>query len=113
MAKKIECCTCGNTIEESRVKSKQSLCRLCQNEYLRKNRPKFKDLTGFAKIKAAARLKANIYRRRGKIKKTNCVSCGDVKSQMHHDDYNKPLDVVWFCRKCHLEYHKNNPNVLR
>jgi hypothetical protein len=27
---------------------------------------------------------------------------------MHHDDYSKPLDVRWFCRRHHLLHHAPN-----
>ncbi len=30
-----------------------------------------------------------------------CEVCGDTKSEMHHDDYSKPLEVRWFCRTHH------------
>jgi hypothetical protein len=35
----------------------------------------------------------------------NCVKCGDENSQMHHEDYDKPLEVIWVCRPCHLKLH--------
>ena len=31
--------------------------------------------------------------------------------QAHHCDYNKPLEVMWLCQKCHHEWHKNNKAV--
>jgi hypothetical protein len=34
---------------------------------------------------------------------------------MHHPDYDKPLEVVWVCRSCHLDIHaeeKDPPVVL-
>lgn len=39
--------------------------------------------------------------RSGKIKRQPCQVCGDEKSQGHHEDYNKPLDVQWFCQAHH------------
>lgn len=46
--------------------------------------------------------------RKGKIKRSvYCESCGlPAETQGHHADYSKPLEVDWFCRKCHLEEHK-------
>lgn len=42
----------------------------------------------------------------GKIKKEPCSVCGELKAQGHHEDYFKPLDVVWLCQVHHTERHK-------
>lgn len=38
----------------------------------------------------------------GTLIKTRCEICGDIKSQAHHTDYSKPLEVMWLCRKHHM-----------
>jgi hypothetical protein len=41
----------------------------------------------------------------GRVKKTPCIVCGSVKSQAHHEDYSKPLDVTWLCVRHHADRH--------
>ena len=41
----------------------------------------------------------------GKIIKLPCEFCGDIKSQGHHEDYLKPLEVKWLCMKHHRIVH--------
>ena len=53
--------------------------------------------------KNAARNAVNDAVRRGQLEKEPCQFCGNPKSQAHHEDYSKPLDVVWVCFKCHRE----------
>ena len=41
------------------------------------------------------------------IKPKKCTHCGAIeKLQAHHVDYNKPLEVLFLCDKCHKEIHK-------
>jgi len=53
-------------------------------------------------------------------RKVVCETCGIVNPrlkdgrtavQSHHLDYNKPLDVMWLCQKCHHEWHKVNKAI--
>ena len=44
--------------------------------------------------------------RKGKLIKEPCVDCGvEEKIHAHHEDYSKPLDVVWVCAAHHKKYH--------
>lgn len=42
----------------------------------------------------------------GRIRKEPCAICGELRSQAHHDDYSKPLDVMWLCPKHHSARHR-------
>lgn len=50
--------------------------------------------------------------RKGIIKKYPCEVCGDTKSQGHHPDYSKPLEVIWLCQKHHSELHAKLRNKI-
>jgi len=52
-----------------------------------------------------ARMKARYALRKGRISKQACRECRSPKSETHHPDYGKPLDVVWLCRPCHRKTH--------
>ena len=41
-----------------------------------------------------------------------CEKCGSQKVDAHHDDYLKPLDVRWLCRRHHLEFHRPSGAVI-
>lgn len=32
-----------------------------------------------------------------------CKICGLEKSEAHHEDYSKPLEVIWLCKRHHAE----------
>ena len=42
---------------------------------------------------------------RGKLFKKPCEVCGKERVEAHHPDYSKRLEVIWLCRKHHVEAH--------
>lgn len=44
--------------------------------------------------------------RKGAITKCPCIVCGSDKSMAHHESYDRPLDVIWYCQKHHLARHQ-------
>ena len=54
----------------------------------------------------ARELVASAIRNKSLVKEP-CIICGDINSFAHHEDYSKPLDVIWLCRKHHREKHNN------
>lgn len=105
--RKPTCSKCNGKIEETRT-SGQGYCRSCHAAYMRATRPKHSELDDEQRRKANARSYLKEYVKRGAVRKLPCSVCNDVNSEAHHKDYSKPLEVIWFCRKHHLEYHREN-----
>jgi len=44
---------------------------------------------------------------KGDLIRSPCVICGYDQTHGHHDNYEKPLDVVWLCPQHHSERHQS------
>jgi len=44
--------------------------------------------------------------RNGLLVRMPCIRCGETKSVAHHEDYDKPVEVMWLCQPCHKQRHK-------
>jgi hypothetical protein len=73
--------------------------RLYNYEYNRKWREEHGMEHDRARNKVASAIRS------GTLVKLPCEVCGEVKSQGHHEDYSKPLEVIWLCAVHHKEKH--------
>lgn len=80
-----------------------------RKEYREKNKSKWREYQKhkYRKCpeKIMARQKVQYAIKVGKITKMPCEVCGSLEVEAHHEDYSKPLDVMWLCKKCHKEHH--------
>ena len=56
------------------------------------------------KTKAQGQLKYAV--KTGAIVRSSCERCGSANTHGHHEDYSKPLEVVWLCPLHHAERHR-------
>lgn len=57
------------------------------------------------KKKVVAHGRVNYAVKMGRLNKLPCQCCGESKSQAHHADYDRPLDVIWLCDTHHKQAH--------
>lgn len=57
------------------------------------------------RLKDSARSLLNYAIKIGNIVREPCIECGNVRSQGHHHNYLKPLEVIWLCQKHHRRLH--------
>lgn len=91
------------------------LCKGCNTERLQRYRATEAGMLATRKavaksmkvnrIKQNARVLLNYHLKMGHVQKEEC-KCGSQKVEAHHNDYSKPLEVVWLCRKCHADLHR-------
>jgi len=61
------------------------------------------------RLKVFAKNQVMIEIRKGNIKRPHyCSKCGKfgLRIEGHHEDYDKPLEVIWLCRACHRKEHR-------
>lgn len=104
---------CKDKISAFNKKKRHFCSRSCYSIYRRdkmpiEDHPRFGKGHGEeeSKKRRKARSILNHYLRDKKIARPKCEVCGDKQTEAHHDDYNKPLDVRWFCFTHHRQYHK-------
>lgn len=62
--------------------------------------------TEAGQIKNKARTKVRLALRSGKLERLPCDVCGSTdKVESHHQDYSKPLEVLWLCKEHHAQAH--------
>lgn len=54
----------------------------------------------------AAHLHVQTLQRLGLLLPEPCEVCGAEKVDAHHNDYDRPGDVRWLCRKHHVQHHQ-------
>jgi hypothetical protein len=89
------------SIERRKLRNKTEKMRKYKRDYYHRNSKKSDNVR-----KRQVRRKVRTSVDNGTIKKMPCEVCGEARSEQHHDDYDKPLEVRWLCHKHHAEHHK-------
>lgn len=55
--------------------------------------------------KYSAKIITGNAKRDGDLIRQPCEVCGNPKSEAHHEDYSRPLEVRWLCKKHHMDRH--------
>lgn len=64
--------------------------------------------------KRAVNLMVSYAIRIGKLTPEKCWWCGSGDHiHAHHEDYSKPLEIMWLCRNCHGRRHRGINEVAR
>jgi hypothetical protein len=113
------CKHCGTPFMATDCDYRRGAKKYCSRECYRATRPRIAvadgGKTNFQRkretakrhpVKAAAWLGLERAVRSGRLKRWPCVICSDPKSDGHHYDYARPLEVYWLCRKHHVEAHE-------
>ena len=85
-------------------------CRTCMPQYRRGGKPERAHKRKWTIKNAEKRSAHKVVEyaiANGKLLRSPCERCGESdKIYAHHDDYSKPLDVMWLCSSCHFTRHK-------
>ena len=97
-----------STCKTERARRGQRTCNGCHAGWMRDNRVAVRDMSPEQRRKVKCRSHSHMLVKRGKIKRKEfcdmCAKPGEL--QMHHPNYDKPLEVLWVHRASHLELHR-------
>ena len=94
------------------VKKNSEKIKEYQKEYKKQNKKRIQGLRRLYYIKTKkehlARAKAyNYYKDHNFV----CVECGiDENIELHHPNYNEPLNIIPYCKEHHINLHNNLKN---
>ena len=91
--------TLPHRVEARKAYSSTSAGRLVSRKVMQKQRSQHPD-------KYKANNAVNNAVRDGRLIRRPCSVCGSAKSEGHHPNYSKPLEVEWLCKKHHRAEHK-------
>ena len=104
-----------NRVNSEREANPEKHFRRLQEKYFGAKRDRFSKKNDLERqlnpIKYKARtMVANAIASGKLIKPKECQTCGNSTRRIegHHEDYSKPLVVLWLCSKCHSDIHKND-----
>jgi len=85
-------------------KQKERLWRIKNKDFLNKRRKQYN--IDHPNKQNARNVFRNAVQRKELLRPNRCSTCGIVgKIDGHHEDYNKPLEIVWLCKRCHRLRH--------
>ncbi len=98
------------TLEEQRIwrreyartwrRNNREATRQYEMKRYAKRRDKNKDA-----VMMRAKDKLSYQVKNGLLTRGLCEACGEPATEGHHWDYNRPLNVIWLCHKCHHVFH--------
>ena len=102
--------------DKNRSNGISSYCKQCKNEWKRSNATRlYLNVKETRKQNVEYQRKTKVWRttnnavRAGKlIRPSICSVCLEEKDiEAHHEDYSKPLEIIWCCKDCHVELDRH------
>ena len=87
-------------------KNNAGVIKLYASKYKEKTAVRKKRYRSVNKHKSTAHYLVSCALTTGELVKLPCHICDDPHSQAHHEDYTKPLEVMWLCQTHHSRRHE-------
>ena len=110
-----QCKECRKELNKKYKEENREKCLLLTRDHYRRNKDLYIErarLRNKNSVKSKAVFKVNAAIKAGKLVRQPCEECGAEKSEGHHDDYAKPLEVRWLCRSHHRQWHIDNGEAI-